>query len=57
MLEPLKKEKGNGCSDKVASIKEKEKHLVKPQTRYLTLRWKQATMGNFFMVSCFVDSW
>ena len=25
--------------------------------RELTLRWKQATMGSFFMVSCFVDSW
>lgn len=23
----------------------------------LTLRWKQATMGSFFMVSCLVDSW
>ena len=21
------------------------------------LRWKLATMGSFFMVSCFVDSW
>lgn len=25
--------------------------------RELTLRWKQATMGSFFMVSCLVDSW
>lgn len=23
----------------------------------LTLRWKHATMGSFFIVSCLVDSW
>lgn len=23
----------------------------------LTFKWKQATMGSFFMVNCFVDSW